>query len=253
NVCLLRKPIEWKKIRWTLHFLAILFKILSLNVNLNEEGPLEITWKHLTATDRIPPAPLIKERFCAKLEKDDHVAALTCITNNPPKDLQPFSKSSWLNLFQENSQRFQKDTLVRLMNGASNIVSNSSMPNPILVYLMQSCKEFFLAPDFNAAHMDSVKNTLPVTRVKDDSKMAGELVKQVGHVASDAEGKENCYIGAFIDSMAENTRMKELQNEVKHNAEDLRRLSITVEKLEAALAAQSKSQDKKMDQIQLTL
>ncbi|KAJ1443189.1 Chromo-like domain superfamily [Sesbania bispinosa] len=94
---------------------------------------------------------------------------------------------------------------------------------------------------------------LCVTRVKDDSKMAGELVKQVGHVASDAEGKENCYIGAFIDSMAENTHMKELQNEVKHNAEDLRRLSIIVEKLEAALAAQSKSQDKKMDQIQLTL
>ncbi|KAJ1376507.1 Retrotransposon gag domain [Sesbania bispinosa] len=53
--------------------------------------------------------------------------------------------------------------------------------------------------------------------------------------------------------MAENTRMKELQNEVKHNVEDLRRLSITVEKLEAALAAQSKSQDKKMDQIQLTI
>jgi len=36
--------------------------------------------------------------------------------------------------------------------------------------------------------------------------------------------------------MAENTRMKELQTEVKHNAEDLRHLSITVEKLEAALA-----------------
>ncbi|KAJ1401465.1 Tetratricopeptide-like helical domain superfamily [Sesbania bispinosa] len=127
-----------------------------------KEGPLEITWKHLTATDRIPPAPLIKERFCAKLEKDDHVAALTCITNNPPKGLQPFSKSSWLNLFQENSQRFQKDTLVRLMNGASNIVSNSSLPNPILVYLMQSCKDFLLAPDLSAADMDSVKNVFAV-------------------------------------------------------------------------------------------
>ncbi|KAJ1387091.1 hypothetical protein SESBI_40261 [Sesbania bispinosa] len=29
-----------------------------------------------------------------------------------------------------------------------------------------------------------------VTSVNDDSKMVGELVKQVGHVASDAEGKE---------------------------------------------------------------
>jgi len=37
--------------------------------------------------------------------------------------------------------------------------------------------------------------------------------------------------------MAENTRMKELQTKVKHNVEDLHRLSLTVEKLEAALAA----------------
>lgn len=118
---------------------------------------MEITWKHLTDTDRIPPAPLIKERFCAKLEKDDYVAALTCIINNPPKDLQPFSKSSWLKLFKENSQRFQKDTIVGLMNEASNIVSNNSFPNPTLEYLIQSCKEFLFATVLSTADMDSVK------------------------------------------------------------------------------------------------
>ncbi|KHN39846.1 Pentatricopeptide repeat-containing protein, chloroplastic [Glycine soja] len=122
-----------------------------------KERPLEITWKHLTDTDRIPPAPLIKERFCAKLEKDDYVAALTCIINNPPKDLQPFSKSSWLKLFKENSQRFQKDTIVGLMNEASNIVSNNSFPNPTLEYLIQSCKEFLFATVLSTADMDSVK------------------------------------------------------------------------------------------------
>ncbi|XP_020215004.1 pentatricopeptide repeat-containing protein At1g30610, chloroplastic [Cajanus cajan] len=127
-----------------------------------KERPLEITWKHLTDTDRIPSAPLIKERFCAKLEKDDYVAALTCITNNPPQDLQPFSKSSWLNLFKENSQRFQTDTIVRLMNEASNIVSNSSLPNPTLEYLMQSCKEFLFATDLSAADTDSLKNVFTV-------------------------------------------------------------------------------------------
>ncbi|TKY67899.1 Pentatricopeptide repeat-containing protein [Spatholobus suberectus] len=127
-----------------------------------KERPLEITWKHLTDTDHIPPVPLIKERFCAKLEKDDYVAALTCITNNPPKDLQPFSKKSWLNLFKENSQRFRKETIVRLMNEASNVVSNNSLPNPTLEYLMQSCKEFFFATDLNAADMDSMKNVFVV-------------------------------------------------------------------------------------------
>ncbi|XP_061353562.1 pentatricopeptide repeat-containing protein At1g30610, chloroplastic [Gastrolobium bilobum] len=127
-----------------------------------KEGPLEITWKHLTDTDRILPTPLIMERFFVKLEKDDYVASLTCITNNPQKDLLTFSKSSWLNLFKENSQRFKKDTLVRLMNDASNIVSNSSLPNPILVYLIQSCKEFLLATDLIAADIDSVKNVSAV-------------------------------------------------------------------------------------------
>ncbi|XP_027354230.1 pentatricopeptide repeat-containing protein At1g30610, chloroplastic isoform X2 [Abrus precatorius] len=126
-----------------------------------KEGPLEITWKHLNETDRIPPAPLIKERFCLKLEKDDYVAALTCITSNPPNDLQQFSKSSWLNLFKENSHRFQKDTLTRLMNEASNIVSNISSPNPTLEYLLKSCKEIFFAT-ISAADRDSVENVFAV-------------------------------------------------------------------------------------------
>lgn len=124
---------------------------------------MEITWKRLADTDREPPAPLIKEMFCLKLQKDDDVSALTCITNNnTSKDLQPFSKSSWLNLFKENSQRFQKDTLVRLMNEASNIISNSSLPNPILVYLLQSCKEILCATDLSVADMGSVKTVVAV-------------------------------------------------------------------------------------------
>jgi len=123
-----------------------------------QEEPLEITWKHLAATDRIPPVSLIKERFCTKLEKDDYVVALQCITNSTPKDLHPFSKSSWLNLFKENSQRFQKDTVVRLMNAASNVISNKSMPNPALVCLIQSCNDFCFATDLSAAEMDSANN-----------------------------------------------------------------------------------------------
>ncbi|KAK2351625.1 pentatricopeptide repeat-containing protein, mitochondrial [Trifolium repens] len=123
-----------------------------------KEEPLEITWKHLAATDRIPPVSLIKERFCTKLEKDDYVVALNCITSNTPKDLEPFSKSSWLNLFKENSQRFQKDTLIRLMNAASNVISNTSVPNPALVCLIQSCKEFCFATNLSVAVMDSANN-----------------------------------------------------------------------------------------------
>ncbi|KAK7404281.1 hypothetical protein VNO78_05051 [Psophocarpus tetragonolobus] len=116
-----------------------------------QERPLEITWKQLIDMGRIPPTPLMKEMFCAKLEKNDYFGALTCITSNPSKDLQPFSKKSWMNLFKENSQRFQKDTIVRLMTEISNIVSGNNLLNPTLEYLMQSCKEFFFATDLNAA------------------------------------------------------------------------------------------------------
>ncbi|KAF7835272.1 pentatricopeptide repeat-containing protein [Senna tora] len=113
------------------------------------ESPIEITWKHLADTDRIPPAPLVKERFCMKLEKDDHIAALACITNNPSLDLQAFSKLSWLNLFRENAQRFQKDSIVRLMNEVNILVSKSSLPPPALEALenlMQSWREFCSRP-----------------------------------------------------------------------------------------------------------
>lgn len=81
-----------------------------------------------------------------KLERDDHVEALGCITNDPSKkDLQAFSKLSWLNLLKENAQRFEKDTLGRLMDDVNTLVSKSSLPLPALEALenlMTSLKEF---------------------------------------------------------------------------------------------------------------
>ena len=80
-----------------------------------------------------------------KLEKDDHVEALGCITNGLSKGLKSFSKLSWLNLLKENGQRFQKDTLVRLMDDLNTLVSKSSLPLPALEALenlMTSLKEF---------------------------------------------------------------------------------------------------------------
>ncbi|XP_054813577.1 pentatricopeptide repeat-containing protein At1g30610, chloroplastic isoform X1 [Prosopis cineraria] len=109
-----------------------------------KEEPIETTWKHLIQTDRIIPATLIKERFCMKLEKDDHVEALRCITSDLSKDMQAFSKLSWLNLLKENAQRFQKDTLVRLMDDVNTLVSKSSLSLPALEALenlMLSWKE----------------------------------------------------------------------------------------------------------------
>ncbi|KAK0604682.1 hypothetical protein LWI29_018176 [Acer saccharum] len=62
---------------------------------------LETTWKHLVQTGRTPPPPLVKERFCIRLENKDYVSALSCITNHPVGDWPEFSENAWLNLFKK--------------------------------------------------------------------------------------------------------------------------------------------------------
>nr|TKR79653.1 pentatricopeptide repeat-containing protein [Populus alba] len=56
------------------------------------------------------------KRFCMMLEKEDFNSALACITTNSAGESQAFCKGVWLNLFEENAQRFRKDTLIRLMH-----------------------------------------------------------------------------------------------------------------------------------------
>jgi len=103
---------------------------------------LEITWKHLAQEDRIPPPPLVKERFCMMLEKEDFDSALACITTNSAGESQAFCKSAWLNLFEENAQRFRKDTLMRLMHEVRVLAAQSNSPNPVLQNLLISCSDY---------------------------------------------------------------------------------------------------------------
>ncbi|WCJ24390.1 pentatricopeptide (PPR) repeat-containing protein [Euphorbia peplus] len=109
---------------------------------------LEMTWKHLAATKRIPPAALIRERFCLMVEKEDIRSAVACITS---KDMQVegFCRDSWLNLFKENAQRFTRASVVKLMWEASDAVDRlktNSSPNPNSVIVLQnlftSCNDF---------------------------------------------------------------------------------------------------------------
>ncbi|XP_050367964.1 pentatricopeptide repeat-containing protein At1g30610, chloroplastic [Argentina anserina] len=103
---------------------------------------LDITWLHLTKADRIPPPALIKERFCKKLEEGNYSVAISCIAKTNPNDLHTFSKTAWLNLFKENAERFQKDTLVQLVHEISILTANSDAVNPVFENLMMCCREF---------------------------------------------------------------------------------------------------------------
>ncbi|KAI3852656.1 hypothetical protein MKW92_003753 [Papaver armeniacum] len=86
------------------------------------------------------------ERFCMKLEKNDISGAISCITSTchqTTDELYAFSEKVWLYLFQNNSSRFQKDTLIGLIHELNNIIAGSDRSNPILENLICSCKEFF--------------------------------------------------------------------------------------------------------------
>lgn len=114
-----------------------------------KEEPLELTWKHLARTDRIPPPPLVKERFCRMLEKCNSSSALACIAttpSNPIEELHAFSKKSWLNFLKDNAQRFRRDTLIHLAHEASVLVARSNPPNPVLQNLLTACNDFLKTP-----------------------------------------------------------------------------------------------------------
>ncbi|KAH7545584.1 hypothetical protein FEM48_Zijuj01G0109000 [Ziziphus jujuba var. spinosa] len=102
---------------------------------------LDMAWIHLTEAARVPPPPLIKERFCLKLEKGDVVAAISCISYHNLGNLQEFSQKAWLKLLKEDSKRFSKDSLIRLIHEISILISGRDCPNPVLDNVLASCKE----------------------------------------------------------------------------------------------------------------
>ncbi|KAF9620554.1 hypothetical protein IFM89_013219 [Coptis chinensis] len=105
---------------------------------------LETTWKHLVRANRVPPPPLVKERFCMKLEKNDYDTAISSISSHPPNELrlQAFSEKGWLDLLKANTDRFQKDTITSLTHKLSILVAGNEQPLPAIKNLISSCKEY---------------------------------------------------------------------------------------------------------------
>lgn len=126
---------------------------------------LDITWIHLTESDRIPPPPLIKERFCTKLEKGDHVAAISCISYHNLGNLQEFSQKAWLKLLKEDTNRFSKDSLIRLIHEISILISGRDCPNPVLENLLASCKQLCRT----GVTVADIKRTETFSRTQTDS------------------------------------------------------------------------------------
>ncbi|KAL1205052.1 Pentatricopeptide repeat-containing protein [Cardamine amara subsp. amara] len=108
-----------------------------------KEEVMEATWEHLRRSNRIPPSPLIKERFCRKLEKGDHVLAISSLANLngniEETELRAFSTLAWSKLL----SRFEKDSVLRLMDDVNRRVGSvSESSDSVLGNLLSSCKEF---------------------------------------------------------------------------------------------------------------
>ncbi|KAK8978402.1 hypothetical protein V6N11_028405 [Hibiscus sabdariffa] len=102
---------------------------------------LETTWEQMARVDRTPPLPLIEERFCMKLEKNEYASAVSCITAYPASRLQALSKSAWLNLYKDHASRFQPETIVGLVEHMEMVLGRNESPNPVLDNLLASSKQ----------------------------------------------------------------------------------------------------------------
>ncbi|CAL9174205.1 unnamed protein product [Musa hybrid cultivar] len=103
---------------------------------------LESTWKHLVRFGRVPPPPIIKERFCIKLMEDDPVTAIACIDIHQEIDMLAFSERSWLKLLNGNAHRFKSGIMSRLAIELDAFVAQTSESLPVYENLRKACEQF---------------------------------------------------------------------------------------------------------------
>lgn len=102
---------------------------------------LETTWEHLIRFGRIPPPPIIRERFCIKLMEDEPTAAISCINVHQQVEMDAFSRKSWLNLLKNKSSYLKKNTIVRLLHKLKDIIAETDHPHPVYRNLLNACTE----------------------------------------------------------------------------------------------------------------
>ncbi|KAF3785929.1 Pentatricopeptide repeat-containing protein [Nymphaea thermarum] len=96
---------------------------------------VETAYSQLVQSGKIPPISIVKERFCYKLQQADCLGAIACVRDLAGYSVA-FSKKVWLEFFKNNSQRFQRETLVRLVDS---LVTEGDQAHQALE---SSCREF---------------------------------------------------------------------------------------------------------------
>ncbi|KAF3325717.1 pentatricopeptide repeat-containing protein [Carex littledalei] len=106
-----------------------------------KDGVLEATWQHLVYFGRVPPVPLIMERFYLKLKQGHIPSAVSCITNFEESGLQNISPKSWYNLLLNNSNHLEEKHVAKLIEEINCLVGSSKHK---IVYenILSGCKRF---------------------------------------------------------------------------------------------------------------
>lgn len=102
---------------------------------------IDTTWDHLIRCGRTPPPPIIQERFCIKLQENDHLSAISCVDAHRGSETHAFSEKAWLYLLQNNSHRFKNDTIFRLMRKLNHITDESDGPCHMYQNLLNACRK----------------------------------------------------------------------------------------------------------------
>lgn len=123
---------------------------------------METTWDYLVRSGRVPPPPIIKERFCSKLKEDDPMAAVSCIGIHQEIAIEAFSEKAWLNLISGSADRLRKNTIIRLASEVGDLVEQSDRPHPIFQNLLKACQKFL---SLNGNLVDGTEDSKALTMI----------------------------------------------------------------------------------------
>ncbi|XP_006646195.1 pentatricopeptide repeat-containing protein At1g30610, chloroplastic [Oryza brachyantha] len=107
-----------------------------------KEQLLEDVWNYLCHHGRVPPAPMIMERFCLKLRQGDTVAAITCINTFQESKIRNVSSMSWFKLLNRNADRLKEDNIIKLVYELNKLVASSGHSDSLYQNILSSCTEF---------------------------------------------------------------------------------------------------------------
>lgn len=109
-----------------------------------KEQLLDDLWHYLCRHSRVPPSPVIMERFCLKLMQGDTLAAISCVSSFQEGKICNVSSMSWLNLLSRNADRLKEEHVTKLAHELSSLVSSRSSSDSISPYqkILSSCTAF---------------------------------------------------------------------------------------------------------------